>query len=144
MKTLKTEMNDLSSTQLTVVRLSNMFTAKNCEDRRLSVFHTPFLEYMTDLREDVEQQAQEYGKLTGIAVNELEQLVLLRFSNEKEALQCFSSLNGRLFDGRKIQAELIRDESEGTTTTKKKEEEEQDALLSEFFASIAAEEEKFK
>lgn len=96
---------------------------------------------MTDLREDVEQQAQEYGVLTGIAVNEMDLLVLLRFSNEKEALQCFSSLNGRLFDGRRIQAELVRDESEGNTKKKKKEE---DALLDEFFASIAAEEEKFK
>ena len=102
---------------------------------------------MADLREDVEQQAQEYGTLTGIAVNEMELLVLLRFSNEKEALQCFSSLNGRLFDGRKIQAELIRDESGGSTKKKEEEEkreEEEDALLSEFLASIAAEEEKFK
>ena len=105
-----------------------------------------FIEYMTDLREDVEQQAQEYGTLTGIAVNEMELLVLLRFSNEKEALQCFSSLNGRLFDGRKIQAELTRDESGGSTKKieEKEKKEEEDALLSEFFASIAAEEEKFK
>ena len=42
MKTLKTEMNDLSSSELTVVRLSNMFTTENCEDRRFTLFETLF------------------------------------------------------------------------------------------------------
>ena len=42
MKTLKTEMNDLSSSELTVVRLSNMFTTENCEDRRFSSLETLF------------------------------------------------------------------------------------------------------
>lgn len=91
------------------------------------------------MREDVEQQAKEYGNLTGIAINESEMTVMLRYSDEKEALACISALDGHLFDGRRIQAELLRDES--ASAERKKAE---DAMLSDFLASIAKEEAKHK
>lgn len=66
---------------------------------------------MFELREDVEDQCRQYGVMTGIAINEVTNIVMIRYSSEDEALACFNALNGRLFDGRRIEAEIVRNES---------------------------------
>lgn len=90
---------------------------------------------MSELREDVEDQCRQYGMMTGIAIDEQQLLVLVRYSTEEEAVTCMKALDGRLFDGRKLAAELAKEE---------KEKPEEDALLEDFFASIAEEEAKFE
>ena len=89
---------------------------------------------MSELREDVEDQCRQYGMMTGIAIDEQQLLVLVRYSTEEEAVTCMKALDGRLFDGRKLAAELAKEEGEKP---------EEDALLDDFFASIAEEEAKF-
>ena len=89
---------------------------------------------MAELREDVESECRQYGMMTGIAIDEEQCLVLVRYSTEEEAMNCIKGLDGQSFDGRKLSMELAREE------VKKSEEEE---LLNDFFASIAEEEAKF-
>lgn len=64
---------------------------------------------MQDMREDVEEQCSQYGKITGLAINEQEFTVLIRYSSEAEAVKCKSVLDGKLFDGRRITAQLSKD-----------------------------------
>ena len=102
----------MSTNQLTIVQLKNMFTEENKEDRGNSIdIHMILLDYMFELREDVEDQCRQYGVMTGIAINEVENIVLVRYSSEEEAITCFNALNGRLFDGRRIEAEVLKNES---------------------------------
>lgn len=103
---------------------------------------------MFELREDVEDQCRQYGVMTGIAINEAENIVLVRYSSEEEAMTCFNALNGRLFDGRRIEAEVLKNESvrllfilDGQNPVPGKDE---DTLLNDFLASIAEEEAKFR
>ena len=65
---------------------------------------------MQDMREDVEEQCSQYGKITGLAINEQDRTVLIRYSSEAEAVKCKSILDGKLFDGRRITAQLSKDE----------------------------------
>ena len=65
---------------------------------------------MSELREDVEDQCRQYGMMTGIAIDEQQLLVLVRYSTEEEAVTCMKALDGRLFDGRKLAAELAKEE----------------------------------
>ena len=65
---------------------------------------------MYELREDVEEECRQYGVLTGIVINEVENVVLVRFRKEEEAVTCFNKLNGRLFDGRRIEAQIVKSE----------------------------------
>ena len=67
---------------------------------------------MSELREDVEDQCRQYGMMTGIAIDEQQLLVLVRYSTEEEAVTCMKALDGRLFDGRKLAAELAKEEKE--------------------------------
>ena len=102
---------------------------------------------MFELREDVEDQCRQYGVMTGIAINEAENIVLIRYSSEEEATTCFNALNGRLFDGRRIEAEISKSDVlivikifiQVPTQTENEED-----LLNDFLASIAEEEAKFK
>lgn len=89
---------------------------------------------MAELREDVESQCRQYGMMTGIAIDEDQCLVLVRYSTEEEVMNCLKGLDGQSFDGRKLSMELAREESKKS---------EEDELLNDFFASIAEEEAKF-
>lgn len=89
---------------------------------------------MAELREDVESQCKQYGTMTGIAIDEDQCLVLVRYSTEEEAMNCMKGLDGRSFDGRKLSMELAKEEGKKS---------EEDELLNDFFASIAEEEAKF-
>ncbi|KAK8804679.1 hypothetical protein WA171_006647 [Blastocystis sp. BT1] len=127
---LENEMKELATAGLTIVTLLNMFTAENVADR----------EYMQDMREDVEEQCSQYGKITGLAINEQDRTVLIRYSSEAEAVKCKSILDGKLFDGRRITAQLSKDEYAQPVQQTKGD----DELLSGFLASIAEEEAKLK
>ena len=85
-----------------------MFTDANKEDRSKYSLFLWLVDYMFELREDVEDQCRQYGVMTGIAINEAENIVLIRYSSEEEATTCFNALNGRLFDGRRIEAEISK------------------------------------
>lgn len=104
------ELKDLSSNQLTIVQLKNMFVDENKEDRSSYGGKSLFVDYMFELREDVEEQCRQYGVMTGIAINEVDNIVLVRYSSEEEAMKCYDALNGRLFDGRRIEASVIKNE----------------------------------
>lgn len=103
---------------------------------------------MYELREDVEEQCRQYGVMTGIAINEIENSVLVRYSSEEEAMKCYDALNGRLFDGRRIEATVLKNEFVSASRLVHVQEEptvnEEDLLLNDFLASIAEEEAKFK
>ena len=94
---------------------------------------------MAELREDVESECRQYGMMTGIAIDEEQCLVLVRYSTEEEAMNCVKGLDGQSFDGRKLSMELAREEVKSEEVKKSEEEE----LLNDFFASIAEEEAKF-
>lgn len=65
---------------------------------------------MQDMREDVEEQCSQYGRITGLAINEQNFTVLIRYSSEAEAVKCKNVLDGKLFDGRRISVQLSKDE----------------------------------
>lgn len=71
---------------------------------------TNWIEYMQEMREDVEEQCKEYGEIAGFAIDEKQKTVLVRYSSAREAKRCKDALDGKLFDKRRIVAKLSKDE----------------------------------
>lgn len=103
------EISDLSAVRLNVVALYNMFTEENAKDRSSEIPCFSHSDYMQDMREDIEAQCSEYGTITGLAIDEQTRVVKVRYASEPEATKCKEALDGHLFDGRRMTAELERD-----------------------------------
>ena len=108
-QSIKKEISDLSAVHLNVVALYNMFTEENAKDRSEGGLWLLRSGYMQDMREDIETQCSEYGTITGLAIDEQTRVVRVRYTSESEATKCKEALDGHLFDGRRMTAELERD-----------------------------------
>lgn len=83
-----------------VVVLKHMFTLEDLEN-------DPTL--LLDLKEDVREECSSLGEVTNVVLYDKEKdgVMTVKFRDPLGAQACILKMNGRFFDGRRVQAELF-------------------------------------
>ena len=91
-----------------VVVIKNVFTLKALEEDK---------DYHEDVMEDMREGAEGHGDIKNITLFDKEEdgVVTIRFSNAMAAKACADAFNGRLYDGRRLEASI----SDGSEKFKK-------------------------
>ena len=93
---------------LKTVILKYMFTLQELEEDPAAIL---------DIKEDIREECEKLGEVTNVVLYDLEEqgVASVRFREEEAASECVRLMDGRAFDGRRVQAYL----SEGKENFKK-------------------------
>jgi HIV Tat-specific factor 1 len=63
---------------------------------------------LIELKQDVREESEKIGEVTNVVLYDAEKdgIMSVRFAEEDDAQECVRIMNGRYFDGRKIEAEI--------------------------------------
>jgi HIV Tat-specific factor 1 len=98
-----------------VVILKHMFSLEELKDDPAAIL---------DIKEDIREECSKLGEVTNVVLFDMEEdgIASVRFTNGEAARACVDLMDGRSFDGQKVEA-CISDGKEVFKKSKKKEEE---------------------
>ena len=98
---------------------------------------------MIDIKEDVREEGAKFGDVTNVIMYDKEEdgVVTLRFADAISAKACVTAFDGRLFDGRRVEAHVaVGSERFKKTSKQDTDEQEEKERLENFSKAIENEE----
>lgn len=126
-------MPDTSSRWDKVVVLKHMFTLNELEEDPGAIL---------EIKEDVREEAGKFGEVTNVVLYDKEPhgVITVRFADALAAKACIKVFDGRIFDGRTVQARIADGHEKFKKTSKKDTgDEDEEARLEEFSRFIEGE-----
>lgn len=112
-----------------VVVIKNVFTLKALQEDK---------DYYEDTMEDMREGAEAHGEIKNITLFDKEEdgVVTIRFSNAMAAKACADAFNGRLYDGRRLEASIAKDTEKFKKSRKAKIEDDEEAKRLEDYSNF--------
>lgn len=112
-----------------VVVIKNVFTLKALEEDK---------DYHEDVMEDMREGGEAHGEIKNITLFDKEEdgVVTIRFSNAMAAKACADAFNGRLYDGRRLEASISDGSERFKKSRKAKTDDEEEAKRLEEYSNF--------
>jgi len=106
------------------VILKHMFAMKQLEEDPTAIL---------DLKEDIREECEKLGDVTNVVLYDKEEdgVVSVRFANAESAKACVKVMDGRFFDGARVEAYIFDGTEKFKKTNTKKHDEEEDSAEKE-------------